>query len=168
MAVKPTVEVEDDRRVWDKILRQLGLLRKTVITVGVHANDSKRTDDASNVQIAAVHEFGAGKIPERSFLRATVDGDSSIMRFAQEQADAVVHGEMTAAKAGERIGIVTSDRVKRRIRGHIAPPLAAATIERKIVKGAHGGGLASKAGDPAAPLIDTGQLINSITYEVKQ
>lgn len=162
-----SVEVQDDRRAWDSLLRELAQLRRTKITVGVHANDAQRDEGGSNVQIAAVHEFGSGKIPERSFLRATVDGDPSILKFAQDQADSVVHGQMTAERAGERIGILTTDKVKRRIRAGIAPPLKPQTIERKLAKGAHGGGLASMASTPAVALIDSGQLINSITYEVK-
>lgn len=161
------VEVQDDRRAWDHLLRELAQLRRTKITVGVHANDAQRDEGGSNVQIAAVHEFGGGKIPERSFLRATVDGDPSILKFAQDQADAVVHGQMTAERAGERIGILTTDKVKRRIRAGIAPALKPQTIERKLAKGAHGAGLASMASTPAVALIDTGQLINSITYEVR-
>ena len=160
--------VQDDRRVWDRILGQLAKLRRTSVTVGVHADATVRDDGGSNAMIGAVHEFGTSRIPERSFLRATVDTDKTVITFAQQQAAKVAQGQETAAKAGERIGIMTADRVKRRIRSHIPPPLSPKTVERKLAKGSHGGGLASKAGDAAAPLIDSGQLINSINYEVHQ
>jgi hypothetical protein len=162
-------QVIDNRAVWDKILRELGKLRRTVVTVGVHQDDSARAGDSlTNPQLAAIHEFGAGRIPERSFLRATIDQDRRVEDFAREQAAEVATGVRPASQAGERIGVMTSNAVKTRIRDHIPPPLAAVTIQRKIEKGAHGSGLASMAGNAAAPLIDTGQLINSITYKVKQ
>lgn len=161
-------EIIDDRRAWDRILRELGALRRTVVTIGVHSDQAARPGDSlTNPQLAAIHEFGGGNVPERSFLRATVDQDRSIDTFARDQAAQVATGSMPARQAGERIGIIATAAVKRRIRAHIPPPLAAVTIERKLGKGSHGGGLASKAGDAAAPLIDTGQLINSITYQVK-
>lgn len=162
-----SVEIKDDRRAWDGILRELAQLRRTKVTVGVHADDAQRDDGSSNAYIAAVHEFGKGRNPERSFLRDTVDSDSSIMHFAEDQAGAVAQGQMKAGQAGERIGIMVADKVKRRIRSGIPPALHESTIKRKLAKGSHGGGLASMASTPAVALIDTGQLINSITYEVK-
>lgn len=160
-------QVIDNRREWDRIRREIAKLRGTTITVGVHEAQSARNGDSlTNPQLAAIHEFGAGRIPERSFLRATIDHDRRVEEFARDQAAEVATGTMRARVAGERIGIMTADAVKRRIRAHIPPPLAAATIQRKIEKGAHGSGLASMAGNAAAPLLDTGQLINSITYKV--
>lgn len=163
------VEVIDNRSAWDRILRELKELRRTVVTVGVHDDASARPgDDLTNPQLAAIHEFGAGRIPERSFLRATIDQDRRVETFARDQAAEVAAGLRPAQQAGERIGVMATAAVKQRIRSHIPPPLAAVTIERKLEKGAHGGGLASMAGSAAAPLIDTGQLINSITYKVTQ
>lgn len=162
------VDVIDNRGRWDHLLREIASLRRTVITVGVHDDASARPDGLSNPQLAAIHEFGSDRIPERSFLRATVDQDRQVETFAREQAAEVVSGARPARQAAERIGVAVTAAVKRRIRAHIPPPLAAITIERKLEKGSHGGGLASMANDPAAPLIDTGQLINSITYKVKQ
>lgn len=164
-----TTTIKDDRALYDRIKRELAKLRKTVITVGVHAEDASRTGGgASNAVIGAAHEFGRGRLPERSFLRATVDQGSGIMEFAEQQANAVAHGEMTAHRAANGIGVLVVDKVKRRIKSNIPPPLSAETIEHKLAKGAHGGGAASMASTPAVALIDTGQLINSITYQVKQ
>lgn len=162
------VEIKDDRSVQDRIMRELAKLRRTVVTIGVHGDDNARQGASSNAMIGAVHEFGGGNVPERSFLRATVDQDEGIMEFASEQASAVAHGEMTANKAGNRIGLVIVDKVKKRIKTNIPPPLSTKTIERKLAKGAHGGGAASHASTPAVALIDTGQLINSINYKVQQ
>lgn len=164
-------EVIDNRAKWDRILRELAKLRGTTVTVGVHETQSVRNGDAlTNPQLAAIHEFGSepNRIPKRSFLRDTVDRDNSIMEFAREQASTVSTGERTARIAGERVGVMVTAAVKKRIRSNIPPPLASVTVERKLAKGSHGGGLASMASNPAAALIDTGQLINSITYQVKQ
>lgn len=161
--------VRDDRRLYDQIRRELVKMRRMAVTVGIHADAATRSGGGiDNVTLGAIHEFGTSNVPERSFLRSTVDQDPTILEFAQAQADAVVHGQMTADQAGERIGVVTADRVKRRIRSGIAPALAPQTIERKLAKGAHGGGLQSLASNAAVPLIDGGQLINSIDYKVQR
>jgi len=161
--------VRDDRRLYDQIRRELAKMRRMSITVGIHADNARRSDGGiDNVAIGAIHEFGGGNVPERSFLRSTVDQDPTILDFAQSQASAVAHGQMTANQAGERIGIVTTDKVKRRIRSSIPPALQPETIERKLEKGAHGGGMQSLASTAAVPLIDSGQLINSIDYQVHQ
>jgi hypothetical protein len=160
------VTVKDNREVYDRIRRELAKLRKAVITVGVHAEDASRDEGgmANNAYIGAVHEFGAGNVPERSFLRPVLD-NPRVIEQAQENASKVAHGELRARVAVERIGIMAADQAKRNIRAKIAPPLAASTVERRLAKGAHGGGAASHAGE-MTPLIDTGQLINSIQYRI--
>jgi hypothetical protein len=161
------VTITDDRRLYDAIQREVAKLRGAVVTVGIHGDDSRRDDGAqTNPQIGAIHEFGSGRIPERSFLRSTVDGSDKIVKTAEQAASDVAHGKLSAEKAANRVGVVAVGAVKRTIQSRIPPPLSQQTLERRAAKGAHGGGLASMGG-AATPLIDSGQLIQSIQYRAE-
>lgn len=160
------VTITDDDKLYRKILREVGKLKSATVTVGVHGSAGMHSDSGETVaQIAATHEFGADRIPERSFLRSTVDGNPKPMIALQNAASSVCKGELTARQACETVGIVTVGAVKETILHKIAPPLSPATVAKRKEKGAHGGGLASKA-DATTPLVDSGQLINSITHVV--
>lgn len=109
------------------------------------------------VQIAAVHEFGAPNrnIPERSFLRSTVDNkreeiDSILTTNYKRYQD----GKISLRIALGQIGEYVTNQVQTTIRNRIPPELKPETIRRKTVQG--------KVGD--VPLIDTGQLIQSISH----
>lgn len=104
------------------------------------------------VQIAAVHEFGAPKrhIPERSFVRATYDENvHKLNRIADVELDRIFKGQSTLRKSLARMGEFLTAKMKNRIRKRIAPPLSPATI---------------KAKGSDVPLIDTAQMIQSITH----
>ena len=160
------VEVHDDRSKLDAILKEIAALARATVTVGVHQEEAKRdAGEFTNPQIGAVHEFGSGHIPERSFLRSTVDGGGP-MAFAEQVSAKVARGQMSAGKAAEQIGVVTVGQVKQTIAHKIPPPLSPDTIAKRQEKGAHGGGLLS-LGDATTPLIDSGQLVQSIQYKVE-
>lgn len=121
-----------------------------------------------NVMIATVHEFGSPKmkIPERSWLRATADRKrSEWLDLMAKVLGKVVDGHAGGGHGGgghglsvmsalEIVGLRASSDVKAGIlRGSgIPPPLKASTIARK---------------GSSRPLVDTGQLVNSISYQVK-
>lgn len=164
-----TVEVQDNDRLYRQILGEVAKLRHASVTIGVHQSAGVHGDGPETVaQIAATHEFGsaAQRIPERSFLRSTVDGNPKPMMEAQKAAGEVCRGKLSAQHCVERIGVVTRDAVKETILSKIPPPLSPATVQRRLEKGKHGGGLASKA-DATTPLVDSGQLIASIQFEAK-
>ena len=132
-------------------LDELGSLR---VKVGIQGNEAQqiRSGGLSMVDLGTIHEFGAPRanVPQRSFLRSTADANrskyersmaKSVRKLANNPRSFNARGELFLL--GER---VRGDVIKR-IRAHIPPPLAAATIARK---------------GEDVPLIDTGQLINSI------
>lgn len=162
-----SVEVQDNRAKLNAILREVHKLARATVTIGVHGDNAQRNDDSefTNPQIGAVHEFGSGRIPERSFLRSTVDSGKP-MDFAEQVSAKVARGQMTADRAAQQIGVVTVGEVKQTIAAKIPPPLSEQTIKRRLEKGAHGGGLAS-LGNSTTPLVDTGQLVQSIQYRVE-
>lgn len=159
--------VRDDRRRLDAILREVDRLKRATVTLGIHGDAGQHEGAGVTVaQVGAFHEFGTSDVPERSFLRATVDGDRTIMETAEDAVRAVATGDMSAEKAANRVGVVGVGAIKRRIQSRIPPPLSEATVARRQAKGAHGGGLASM-GNALTPLIDSGQLIQSIQYRAE-
>jgi phage gpG-like protein len=109
------------------------------------------------VQIAAVHEFGAPNrnIPERSFIRSTTDEEKkNLAHIANLQHQKFIAGKIDLKTALGIIGEYLTGKMKNKIRQRIPPPNSPQTIKRKTVQG--------KKGD--VPLIDTGQLVQSITH----
>lgn len=159
---------KDDRRQWDRLrneLRRLGGLRTTV---GVH-DDAGQHDgtDVTVAEIAATHEFGAGRIPARSFLRKTFDDKEAYIRgILDDGVSDVIAERYTPEQVMDRVGMVVRGAVQTTIQAGIAPPLSAQTIAAREAKASHGGGLQSMAGRHT-PLIDSGQLISSVTHKVE-
>lgn len=152
----------DDREL-RKIYRALKNVDVLVGIQGAEAREKKKVKDSqgnvttsneSAVMVAAVHEFGSedGTIPERSYLRSTVkEQNNKYLRLFSKVVNKGIRErrEPEFAKVGEQA--VTD--VKRKIRSRIPPALKAATIARK---------------GSSSPLIDTGQLIGSITSVVRK
>ena len=133
-------------------IREMG---KKKVVVGVPAaTDGVRGDGLSNATIAAAHEFGVpGHIPERSFLRTTLDEnkkDATRVLVRELKAD-ISQGDFSG-RAFAIVGEKLSGEVKRKIQSGIEPALDPETVKRK---------------GSSKPLIDTGNLLQSITYEVR-
>ncbi len=160
--------VTDNRRGWDRLrneLRQLGMLRTTI---GVHDDTGKHDgSDVTVAEVAATHEFGSGRIPARSFLRKTFDEkEGYIVGVLDDGVSDVVAERYTPMQVMDRVGMVVRGAVQTTIQAGISPPLSAQTIAARDAKAAHGGGLQSMAGQHT-PLIDSGQLLSSITHKVE-
>lgn len=109
----------------------------------------------TNVDLGIIHEFGTadGRIPERSFLRANFD--DKVSRYEALHAKltrAVYDRKLTVVQALQILGAQVALDTKAFIRAGISPPNTPATIAAK---------------GSSTPLIDSSQLINAITYEVK-
>lgn len=139
---------------WDGLLK---IVRASAggssVEVGVFEDSPSRKEEITNAEIALVHEFGspAANIPERSFLRSTVDANreayhKAIDRVAQHKLD----GKDTSQEL-DRLGMRVAADVKRTIQAGIDPPLQPETIARK---------------GSSKPLVDTGQLITSVSHRV--
>lgn len=116
--------------------------------------DAKHEDGQpmSNADLALVHEFGADRVPERSFIRAAFDANRE--RYIEQfktLIGAVYDRKLTLRRALGLLGQQASSDMRNKIRAGIPPPNAEATIARK---------------GSSKPLIDSGQLINSVSYEV--
>ena len=147
--------VKYDDRVWKALrqkLKDLGAEHKHV-RVGVMGDAGMHHSGYSLVELAATHEFGSsnGHIPERSFIRSTFrERDQELTKILTGLAKGVIADKVQVDEALGKIGLWGANAVKRQITGQdIPPPLAVSTIKRK---------------GSTKPLVDTGQLLNSITW----
>lgn len=123
------------------------------INVGVPAGKSE-ADGTPVALIAAVHEFGSPEkgIPERPFLRSTIQANKAkYVQLNRRNLVAVLNGKMTMEQALGQLGVVATGDVQAGIVAGGFAPLKAATIKRK---------------GSSKPLIDTGQLRQSIAWEL--
>ena len=141
--------ITDRDNGYRQLLTNVRKLRGSTIRVGV--NEEPHADSGlTNAELGAIHEFGLGKVPERSFLRAWVDqNQTGWMRWLKEH----IYRALLGREAWEEnFGKYAVDGIRARMRLGIMPPLAPATIARKE--------------NGNTPLIETEQLINAIEYEV--
>lgn len=118
---------------------------------------AKPMQDVTNVDLGVWHEFGVPQlnIPERSWLRSAFDGKHDRWeKFAEKQAQLLIDGKVTLEEALGRLGLLAEADVKKGITsgGGIPPPNAPSTVARK---------------GSSRPLVDTGQFLNSVTFEVR-
>ena len=143
--------VTDTDKGYAKLIKQLRDLEAPGVYVGVRA-----AAGSDMVIIAASNEFGTsdGHVPERSYLRSTVDdGQSEIADDLQKACTEAVDGTRDLRTGLERVGAKWVGRVQEKIRSHPPPPNAPSTIAKK-----HGAD---------ASLVDTGRLRQSIDYELR-
>lgn len=125
------------------------------VLVGV-PRGAKEDNGMSIALIASVHEFGSPKrnIPERSFLRAGIRASTEdISKIAARQLKLIAKDQQTPSNAIQMLGLAGQAAVQKYIRHGDFEPLSPRTIE-------------AKGSDK--PLIDTGNMLQSITYEVRK
>lgn len=160
-------ETKIDVRGLEKLIRSLSVSPPT-IRVGVLGQKTSRvpaevegkeaTPPAlTNAEIGAFHEYGEGNNPERSFLRVPIAKrlDKALEKAGAFDKDAIARvmaeGDLTAY--AEKIGVVASEiSVEAFATGGYGewPP---SNMDRKT---------------NAQTLVETGQLRNSITFDVKK
>lgn len=147
MARKTTVVDRD--LGWVDIVRRLRTAPDIRLLVGVDDSDGDDLPD-----IAERNEFGDGHVPERSFLRATVDANrDNYLRELADAEDAYIIDGVSPEHALDALGQSVVEDIQDRITAHIDPPNAPSTIERK---------------GSDTPLVDTGRLFNAINYRIEE
>lgn len=163
---KPFVKIGVLQEEFDKAKdeKKNGVLSTdSIVTLGIVAVANEFGTDAANGysdQVFADRRSGGGSgvgagqhTPERSFIRSTADAKKNgEWRIAAEGYRVeIVNGRMTTDRALGLMGARIKKDVQEKIRSQVPPPNAPSTI-------------AAKGSDH--PLINTGQLLNSIDFEV--
>lgn len=151
MAMRNGVTVKD--RGWNRIKREMTKASGSGVKVGVQADVKPRKDPTEDMlEIAVINEFGSGRVPERSFIRASFDKyGPSLDSYKTRLMAQVIAGKLPMKKALGWLGKLHQGQIQGFIEALKTPPNAPSTIARK---GADN------------PLIDTGQLRRSIDFKV--
>jgi hypothetical protein len=154
MAYKAKViEKGDAKKVLDRIKNQFasGDVR---ILIGLPEDATPYPDGTSVVMVGAIHEFGSGDNPERSFLRSTINEKrDQIQDDLTKVAEKVVDGETSLTSGSRKVGLKYSQLVAKKIVDIKTPPNTLQTIRRK---------------GSSNPLVDTGHLKSQVTFEVRE
>jgi hypothetical protein len=140
--------VTDTDRGFAELAEQLRQLAGEQVSVLVGVNGDT---DSDMVVIAAANEYGTddGHVPERSYLRDTVDnGAEQVLDDLQQAVQATLGGADLDAELG-KVGEAWVGKIKTAIRDKSDPPNADSTVEAKGTDN---------------PLIDQGRLRNSISW----
>lgn len=137
---------------WQELKKELKKLQKKPYTkVGIlHGEGSKLYDDSSEtvLSVAIKNEFGTNKIPARPFLRKSFDENVRIYHWVmKKELNNVFIGKANVKNTLGKIGLYVENKTKKRLRSGPWTPNAPMTILLK---------------KSSRPLIDTGQLVNSI------
>lgn len=126
-------------------------IEASAVSIGVHEGQH-RGSDKTVAQVYAFNEFGTETIPERPTLRPTFAKEKikyrltlgKIVGKAMEEPTYDIHQAMG------KIGLMAQNDLQNAIRTLDAPPNADSTISKK---------------GSSNPLIDTGQLVNSVKWD---
>lgn len=149
-----------DDAVWRKLYKRAIEMRTLKARVGVLASKGgmRAAGDSglTLVELAAIHEFGTedGHIPERSFVRRTFyeRAATELREMCGKITKAIVLGAIDVRQGIGMLGAWGAAQVKNTItQTDIPPPLAPSTVAAK---------------GSTKPLVDHGQLLNAITWEV--
>ena len=130
-----------------KRVKKSGVVNVGIIDAGNHGDSGLTVAEVGNY-----NEFGTTKIPERSFMRSTIrEKRKDIIKLQEKLLKKIQSGDMEVEQALGLIGSFIAGEVTQKIVSIKSPPNHPYTIKKK---------------GSSNPLIDTGQLKNSITWEI--
>lgn len=140
-----------------KFYAELEKLKQNEVFIGYQAGHAKHTDEDGNTadmaEIAMFNELGTSTSPPRPFLRMTVDENKDkINQFVETQTKRIAQGA-SAEQCMKQMGAFGVSLVQEQIGNGTFTPNAESTI---------------KAKGSDKPLIDTGQLRQSVHYVIKK
>lgn len=137
-------------------------LNKKQLKIGFFEH-SKYPDGTPIAYVAAIQELGypAGGIPPRPFLRpAMADNAAGYKNLISQAINASVAGSIALNDGLNQIGAKAAGDVQNAIRTLTTPSLDTSTIRGRARR--HSKGKAS-----TKPLVDTGQMLQAVTYAVE-
>lgn len=131
-----------------KVDKELKELDGKKVVVGLRGPDEVK-------EYALYNEFGTVHIPARPFFRTALifeEGNKKVVDYVRETFSQVMTGKLTSEQAMDKIGLFCKGRVIQSITNGKWEPLDKATI---------------KAKGKSKPLVDTGTMLKSFDYEVR-
>lgn len=160
-------KLKDIDKGFVKLMNRLETENEPVLSVGIHAKDNTPYErgtgqEATTAQIGAFHESGTRKMPARPWLNPVIaKNQAKYLKSIGLVQQAFILGLITPAQRRAKLGLVgesiTSDLVEG-IRNGKFIALAPSTVRARRNRGADG----------ITILIDTGQMVQSISYEVHE
>jgi hypothetical protein len=160
MSAKSRVNLAAFRRLHARV--KAAAAAKTKLKIGVlTGSGTEPGSEITLVELAAIHEFGspAAGIPERSFLRKTFQLQrEEIKAMTEKLAKRFLEDKIELNDALGLLGQWLVARVRETITNQLVTPrLSESEAGRRTIK---------RKGS-SVTLIDTGHLINAISYEIK-
>ena len=159
--VKVTVKRTGGKKL-QRLLREAGKGGVSGVKVGFFST-AKYQDGTPVAAVAAWNEFGTKTIPERPFFRNALaemeDGIANVIKAGIDPKKMVVDEQLA-----DRVGLYAAAQVQESITALRDPPNAPETIARKRKK-LHG---KKGVGGGENPLIDTGFMHDSVTWQVER
>jgi hypothetical protein len=162
MAVRVKVKVKEIDIEWARLLNIFMRMKKSRTKVGFpfgerigqSNNNGSGHDEYHNMsevaKIAAFQEFGTRYIPQRPFMRTSYNENIDELKILRDNIyDKIVDGSMTLRQGLAIMGEFMEGKIKQKITDINKPSLKKRTI---------------KAKKSSNPLIDTGQMRNSVTH----
>lgn len=153
-----TSTVRRDNGLLDRI-RLVARRYTTKVEVGYFGNQMHRPSITSGSSgriaisdLARIHEHGLG-VPKRAFVEPALQlNKAKYLRYVGKQITPIIRRRQTMNNVWQTLGAMAVADVQKYMLTASFKPLAPATIRRK---------------GSSKPLIDTGQMSQSITYRVK-
>jgi len=139
-------------RGWNKILENHKNIKKLDIKVGLFGENADYKNNMA--MLGAVHQFGSTKmnIPKRPFISEAFDAkEQENKNFIVNEYRKVIDGKQNLKKMIDRIGVKHEGQIKKGITEFNFAPNKPKTVQRK---------------GSSTPLIDSGQMRNSVKYKV--
>ncbi len=133
----------------EKLVKELKI--NPEVRVGIFQGSNRHAGGITNVEVGIINEFGAPSagIPARPFLSTAADiHKRTWMNLMVKALEKALEGKMTPIQALEVVGLKAAADVKKVLLTHAWVQNKPGTIKRK---------------GSSRPLVDTGQLVNSIT-----
>ena len=182
------IRVPRDAQGLDALSATLKILANVEVLVGVpeETTDVRNEDGVeyiTNAALAYIHDNGApeANVPARPFMKPGIEAVQAKLTRQLRRAAGVAFNTRDASMVERElhmVGLTAQSSIQRTIQEGIPPPLADATLRARARKrkGRVGPGLellSRKMGeapsmDFVTPLIDTGDLLKSITYAIRQ
>lgn len=136
-----------------KFFKELEELAKLEVQVGFHEDAGAYDDGMPVAAIAVLNEFGASQIPARPFMKQSFEAHEKELLKACEQVNKELANGGTAESALKKLGVYAKGVVQDEIVNGGFAPNAPSTIAKKRSE---------------QPLIDSGQMRQSVNYKIEK